>query len=377
MKVDDSVPFNSYLRSHTIYDQVRMLVMGTPEGICTDTLRTVLKIELKKARNLIDKFKNEFKYPTQEKLHNYNYSTFLLAKATTDSAKEKEDTMPPEYKDLTPNQIRNKVVMTIMNTPGKGIEVAREMNEKVQAEITRLGMSFKMDRKMVQKTCQSLHDEKKVILSDMQLPEGVLLFKLPEIRIVSLPEVFSDTKKVEEFMYDTIERLKPGAQKKPKPEATPKTRKPPAEKVTKPKTTGKSTTIKVEDPQDTSDSESKSSDDDEHNDDDDDNDDDGSEDNYDLKLERVLRQTATKRGRNDLDDDSDVDELQAKKLKKLARSVGMDESGDDDDSVIHADDQNDVWTPLQEAYALQYHLLNCLQRTSSKKIGATTLLPWN
>ena len=43
-KINESLPFNSYLRNHTIYDQVRMLVIGTPEGICNDTLRTVLKI---------------------------------------------------------------------------------------------------------------------------------------------------------------------------------------------------------------------------------------------------------------------------------------------------------------------------------------------
>lgn len=370
LKVDDTLPFKSYLKYHTLYDQVRMLVIGTPGGICTDSLRTVLKIELKKAANIIQKFKNEFKYPSQERLHNYNYSTFLLATAAPDTGKEKEDTYPPEYKDLGPHQIRHKLVMDIMTTPGRGIEVAREMNEKVQAEIIKIGLPFKMDRKMVQKTCQHLHDEKKVVLLDMRLPEGVLLFKLPEIKIVALPGEFNDVQKVNEFMIQTIDRLKPGAQKKPKPEAAPRVRQPVAEKSRKRR--AKTSKVKKEE---SSSSDSESIADSIASDDMNDN---NSEDifNYDNKLERVLQQTATKRRREALgsDDDSDVDDVQAKKLKKLAKSMGMEES--DEENIAQVNDVNDDWTPLQEAYSLQYHLLNCLHRILPKKTGANNLFPW-
>ena len=388
VKVDDTLPFHTYLRTHSIYEQVRMLIMGTPNGICTDILRTVLKIEVKKASKLIDKFKNDLKYPTQEKLHAYNYSTFVLSSPPLTSEKDKEDALPPEYKNLNPNEIRQNLIMTILSAPNGGIEVCREMNEKVQAEISRIGMTFKMDRKMVQKTCQHLYDEKKVVLADMQLPEGILLFKLPEIKIIALPEVFNDMAKVDIFMRQAIDRLKPGAHKKPKAEVARKPPKPVKEKAPVKeraapiKRSSSRQKVKIDLDSSTSDSESSI----EFNDDDDDDDsfvvedeimdeDYVSDDSYDHKLEQVMRQNDInfKRKRDTDDSDSDLDDVQTKKLKKLAKSLGVDES---DDDLANNNDQNDLWTPIQEAYALQYHLLNCLNRTLPKR-NSTSLLPWH
>jgi len=394
-KVDETVyPFNSYLRNHTLYEQARLLIVGTPGGVSSQAFRTVLRLDHKKSAKLIDKFKTEFKYPSQEKLQHYNHTTFILPHPLQDTIQENKKELPDDFKGLTHREMKEKIIMIVMNTPGKGIEVSREMTELSNTRMADVALPFKFDRKQVQKTCQNLHDMKKVVLYELPLPEGILLYKLPTLRIIALPEVFEDRERVHSFMLETIERLKPGAKKgkkkiqmkPPTDEVVPKvTAKPQIKKKAKAPSAAKKKIVKSENESDSYGSSSSSSSSEEETSSESesiieiesDKDSISSNEDIDDKIDQLFKMTNQKRVRDisdDDDDESDNDfesDNESNDERKRKRFKGVDESDDDGNNK-----NSDEWSPLEEAYALQYHLLNCLQRNLLKK-NATTLLPWN
>lgn len=388
-KIDEFVyPFNSYLRNHTLFEQARLLIAGTPGGVSSQAFRSVLKLDHKKASKLVEKFKMEFKFPTQEKLHHYNHTTFILPFPPKESNEENRKELPDDFKNLSHREVKEKIIMMVMNSPGKGIEVSREMTELSNTIMADVILPFKFDRKQVQKTCQNLHDMKKLVLYELPLPEGILLFKLPTVRIIALPEIFEDKERVNAFMHETIERLKPGAQKGKKKSqikaagdggAVVKVKAKPQRMNKRPaKAKAVKMKIKEESVSDSYESSEESSSEPESIIDEIDESDKASvssNDDIDDKIDQLFKMTGfdLKRNRDiDSDDDDSDDSEDERQRKRLKKAEGIDDDDDDDERTK----QTDEWSLLQEAYALQYHLLNCLQRNLLKK-NTTTLLPWN